>query len=215
MDLHTLLPPAPLLLAFLAAALVLAITPGPGVAYIVTRTLGQGRRAGLASVAGIALGNLANAVAAALGLSSLLAASPLAFAVLRYAGAAYLVWLGLQLLLRPPAVQDPAAAPASRGQVLRQGILVSLLNPKTTLFFAAFLPPFMQAPAAPMAQALALGTLFVLIAAASDTAYVLLATALAPGRLREGAVRGRRVVALVYIALGLVAAFGGGRAPRA
>jgi threonine/homoserine/homoserine lactone efflux protein len=214
-DLHTLLPPAPLLLAFLAAALVLAITPGPGVAYIVTRTLGQGRRAGLASVAGVALGNLANVVAAALGLSSLLAASPVAFAVLRYAGAAYLVWLGLQLLRRPAAVQDPVAAPASRGKVLRQGILVSLLNPKTTLFFAAFLPPFMQAPAAPMAQALVLGTLFVLIAAVSDTAYVLLATVLAPGRLREGAVRGRRVVALVYIALGLVAAFGGGRAPRA
>lgn len=214
MDLPNLLPPLPLLLAFLAAAVVLAVTPGPGVAYIVARTLGQGRGAGLASVAGVAIGNLGNAAAAALGLASVLAASPTAFALLRYAGAAYLVWLGVQLLRRPVDAPDTATAPARTGRVLRQGILVSLLNPKTTLFFAAFLPQFMQAPAAPVGQALLLGGLFVLIAAASDTGYVLLADSLTPGRLRNGATRGRRVVAVIYIALGLYAALSGGRAPR-
>ena len=89
---------APLLATFALASLVLAATPGPGVVYIVTRTMSQGRRAGLASLAGVALGNLGNALAAALGLAALLAVSTLAFDLLRYAGAAYLCWLGIKAL---------------------------------------------------------------------------------------------------------------------
>jgi threonine/homoserine/homoserine lactone efflux protein len=202
------LPSAPVLLAFLAAALVLAITPGPGVVYIVARTLTQGRGAGLASVAGVALGNFGNATAASLGLAALLAASTTAFAVVKYAGAAYLCYLGVRALRSPPAVQDAPPMPADRCRVWREGLVVALLNPKTTLFFAAFLPQFMQPAASAVGQAVVLSTLFVGIAAVSDACYVLLAGAIAPmlrGRA-AAARRGRYVAAAVYFSLGLYAA---------
>lgn len=140
-----LLPAWPLLSAFLLASLVLAVTPGPGVLYIVTRSLVQGRRAGLASVAGVALGNLGNAGAAALGLAALFAVSSLAFSFVKYAGATYLVWLGVQMLRGARdanATATPEAAPLAR--LFRDGFVVALLNPKTTLFFAAFLPQFID-----------------------------------------------------------------------
>jgi len=92
------LPPAPLVAAFFVASVLLAVTPGPGVVYIVTRSVAQGRRAGLASVAGVALGNFANALGAAVGLGALLAVSSAAFSVVKYAGALYLVWLGVRVL---------------------------------------------------------------------------------------------------------------------
>jgi threonine/homoserine/homoserine lactone efflux protein len=208
-----LLPPLPLLLAFLAAAVVLAITPGPGVVYVVTRTLANGRSSGLASVAGVALGNLGNAAAASIGLAALLATSAAAFDVLRFAGAAYLCYLGVQALRSPPVQQSNALAPSSHGRVLGQGFLVALLNPKTTLFFAAFLPQFMVPTAAPVWQALALGAIFVFIAALTDTGYVLLASVLAPAlRASKGATSlGRFGSALVYFALGIYAAFSGSR----
>src|SRR5262249_56152170 len=98
-NVHQLLPSGPLLLAFLLASLVLAVTPGPGVFYVVTRTLAQGRRAGLASVAGVGLGNLGNAVAAALGLAAPFPLPSLPFTVVKYAGAAYLIYLGVKTLL--------------------------------------------------------------------------------------------------------------------
>src|SRR4051812_49386242 len=104
----TLLPTGTALYAFLIATLVLALTPGPGVVFIVTRTLAQGRAAGLASVGGVALGNLANAAGASIGLAALFAASSLAFTVVRWAGAAYLVYLGIQALRRPMAAADGA-----------------------------------------------------------------------------------------------------------
>lgn len=210
-----MLPSGPALYAFLIATLVLALTPGPGVVYIVTRTLAQGRAAGLASVGGVALGNLANAVGASIGLAALFAASSLAFTVVRWAGAAYLLWLGWQALRQPAAAQDGqplhVAAP---GRLFRDGFLVALLNPKTTLFFAAFIPQFLQPGGSQAVQALTLSLIFVAIAAATDSAYALLAGGMKP-LLRGAAGHGRYVAALVYFALGLYAALGGSRATAA
>lgn len=210
---NELLPSRPLLLAFLAAACVLALTPGPGVVYIVTRTLTQGRARGLACVAGVALGNFANAAAAAIGMAALLASSSLAFELVKYAGAAYLCYLGIHALRSESSEAPLITATSGNFQVLGQGFLVAVLNPKTTLFFAAFLPQFMQPTAAPMVQALTLSAIFVAVAAASDCGYVLLASALSPAlRTSRGAVGfGRYVCAAVYFALGLYAALSGSR----
>ena len=205
------------LTAYLLASPLLAALPGPGVAYIVTRTLTQGRSAGLASVLGVASGNLGNALCASFGLAALLAASSSAFAMLKFGGAAYLIWLGIQAWRRPaPAAVDAATAStveaSGRRRIFRDGFVVALLNPKTALFFAVFLPQFIE-PAAPGSAALcvALGIGFVAIAACTDTAYLLAAGALAPvlrglGRHRA-AMRG--TTAAVYIALGLWAALSG------
>ncbi|MFN0040695.1 MAG: LysE family translocator [Burkholderiales bacterium] len=152
-----LLPPWPLFSAFLLASFVLAVTPGPGVLYIVTRSLVQGRRSGLVSVAGVALGDLGNAFAASVGLAALFAVSSLAFSVVRYAGALYLVFLGVQMLRTSPGANS-ATIPfvVSITRVFRDGFVVALLNPKTTLFFAAFLPQFLTLSAPPMFQSMAL-----------------------------------------------------------
>lgn len=202
-------PGAHLLLAFGLASLVLAVTPGPAVLYIVARTLAHGRRTGLASVAGVALGNLGNALGAALGLAAVLAVSATAFAVLKWAGVAYLVYLGLAALRAPPGALPAASAqaPAWR-RVLRDGFWVALLNPKTTLFFAAFLPQFIDPAAPALAQSLALGSAFVAIAACTDILYVLLAQRVAAALqdLPHAAALGRRAQAAVYFGLGLLAA---------
>ena len=200
------------LTAFLAASVVLAVTPGPGVAYIVARTLAQGRRAGLASVAGVALGNLGNAAAAALGLAALLAVSPAAFTALKLLGAAYLAWLGLQALrAAPPPDGDAGATPdaAAATRLMRDGAWVALLNPKTALFFAAFLPQFLSPQGSAAVQSLVLGALFVAIAAATDSAWVLAAAAAAPWlarRRRAGGRAGRLASAAVYFGLAAWAA---------
>jgi len=212
-----ILPSAPLLLAFLAAVVVLAVIPGPGVVYIVAQTLSKGHACGLASVAGVALGNFGNAAAASMGLAVLLATSAMAFEVLKYAGAAYLCFLAVQALRSKPSGAPGVSAPASHWQVLGQGFWVALLNPKTTLFFAAFLPQFMMPTAAPILQALALSAIFVGVAALSDAAYVLVASALAPAlRASQGVVGlGRYVTAMVYLALGIYAAVSGSRPGKA
>lgn len=212
---HDLLPPWPLLTAFLAASVVLAVTPGPGVLYIVTRSLTQGRAAGLASVGGVALGNLGNALGASFGLAALFAVSSLAFTVVKYAGAIYLVWLGIRMLRAPAAAAAPA--PEERRDrpagIFRDGFLVALLNPKTAVFFAAFLPQFMSAGAHSMAQSVLLGTLFVLIAVLTDTLYVLAAGAVAPavGRLQPARTIGRYFAGSTFIGLGCLGAFAGER----
>ena len=208
-----LFPPWPLYSAFLLASFVLAVTPGPGVLYIVTRSLVQGRRFGLVSVAGVALGNLGNALAASVGLAALFAVSSLAFAIVKYAGALYLVYLGVQMLRSPSGEQSaavPAAVPLQR--IFRDGFVVALLNPKTTVFFAAFLPQFLSPGAPPMFQSVALGFLFVAIAAATDSTYAL-AAGTAARMLRGKAVRsvGRRLGGGVFIGLGVFAALAGTR----
>lgn len=195
----------PLLAAFAVASLVLAATPGPGVLYIVTRTLAQGRRAGLASLAGVALGNLGNAMAASLGLAALLALSTLAFTIVKFAGAAYLVWLGIKAL-RGSGAAAPSATfdTPQHARILRDGFLVALLNPKTALFFAAFLPQFIDPAGSAVLQSALFGAAFVVIAATTDTAYVLAAGAAAPALGALGCARayGRYATALVYFGLG-------------
>lgn len=209
-------PPWPLFSAFLVASFILAVTPGPGVLYIVTRSLVQGRRFGLASVAGVALGNLGNALAASLGLAALFAVWSPALSVVKYAGALYLVYLGVQMLRSSPTENStavPAAAPIKR--VFLDGFVVALLNPKTTVFFAAFLPQFLSPDAPPMIQGMALGSLFVAIAAVTDSAYAFAAGAAAPA-LRGGLVRriGRHLGGGVFIGLGVFAALAGSRSAK-
>ena len=211
---HPILPDWPLLSAFLAASFILAVTPGPGVFYIVTRSMLQGRRHGLASVLGVALGNLGNAVGASIGLAALFAISTLAFTVVKYTGALYLVYLGIQAWRAPPV--DVAAAvpqPARLGRIFRDGFVVALLNPKTAIFFAAFLPQFMSGGAPPMLQSFALGALFVALAAVTDTGYALAAGAIAPLLARARGVRslGRYLTGSAFIGLGLFTALGGPR----
>lgn len=211
--------PTPLLVAFLLASLVLAATPGPGVLYVVTRTLAQGRRAGLASVAGVALGNLGNALGAALGLAALFGASALAFSAVKWAGAAYLVWLGIRALRPPSKPADAAEVVFSAprwGRIFRDGFLVALLNPKTALFFAAFLPQFIHPGDSPILQSVTLGTSFVAIAACTDTAYVLSAGLVAPalGRFNGVGGMGRWLTAAIYIGLGAFTATAGSRSGR-
>jgi threonine/homoserine/homoserine lactone efflux protein len=208
-------PPWPVFSAFVLASLVLAITPGPGVLYIVTRSLVHGRRHGLVSVAGVALGNLGNAVVAALGLAAVFAFSAVAFAVVKWAGALYLVWLGVRMLCAPVAESDAAPAAVPLGRVLRDGFVVALLNPKTAVFFAAFLPQFLRADAAPMAQGLALGATLVAIACVTDCAYALAAGSVAPKLRAQSLARASRTLGgSVFIGLGLFTALAGSRAAR-
>ena len=207
----------PMLAAFLAASFVLAVTPGPGVVYIVARTLAQGRGAGLASVAGVAAGNLCNAVGAALGLAALFAVSSLAFSVVKFAGAAYLIYLGIKALRRPATVAAPGefAAPQKR-RIARDGFLVALLNPKTALFFAAFLPQFIDPAGSAALQGAMFGVVFVAIAALTDSAYVL-AASLAGSRIGRGRrfeTLGRYAAAATYFGLGLFTAATGSRSSR-
>jgi threonine/homoserine/homoserine lactone efflux protein len=208
------LPPWPLLSAFLFASLALAVTPGPGVFYIVTRSLMQGRHVGLASVAGVAVGNLGNALAASVGLAALFAVSSFAFIVVKYAGALYLIYLGVHALLAPQANPSVApSVPSSLARVFRDGFIVALLNPKTALFFAAFLPQFVSADAAPMLRSITLGSIFVAIAAVTDTVYALAAGAVAPRLAQARGIRrlGRYFTAGAFIGLGMLTAVGGSR----
>jgi threonine/homoserine/homoserine lactone efflux protein len=160
-------------LAFLIAAAVLAITPGPGIAYVVARTVAGGRSEGLASCLGTGLGGMLHVLAAALGLSLIVARSAVAFDVVKLLGAAYLVYLGIRLLLGKKRVLD-AAPVASRGvrRALLEGIVVEALNVKTALFFVAFLPPFVSPGGSVVAQLVLLGGICVALNTLVDVAAV-------------------------------------------
>jgi threonine/homoserine/homoserine lactone efflux protein len=204
-------PPWPLLSAFLVASLLLAVSPGPGVFYVVTRSLTQGPRAGLASVAGVALGNLLNALAASIGLAALFALSAMAFTLVKLAGAAYLIHLGIGALRWPRAKRPlTVAGTAPLARIFRDGFLVALLNPKTAIFFGAFLPQFLSTGPTSVVQCATLGSLFVAIAATTDSAYALSASAVAPalGRVRALGAAGRYFTAGALIGLGIFAAIG-------
>ncbi|MEO6659949.1 MAG: LysE family translocator [Burkholderiaceae bacterium] len=203
--------------AFLATSFVLAVAPGPGVVYIVARTAAQGRRAGLASVAGVALGNLCNAVAASFGLATLFAASAAAFTVVKWAGAAYLIYLGVRALrpVRSTAVSSEFRAPGHNA-VFREGFTVGVLNPKTALFFAALLPQFMEPAQSAAIQGIVLAVVFVGIAVVTDGAYVL-ATSSAKAQLGSSPTMqrlGRYATAATLVGLGLFAAASGSRVTR-
>jgi threonine/homoserine/homoserine lactone efflux protein len=208
--------PDPSTLAVVAvASLALAIVPGPAVLYIVTRSLSQGRAAGLVSVAGIHVGTLVHVAAAAIGLSALLVRSALAFNLVKYAGAVYLIYLGVRLLF----IDDDAQATAtpktqSLRRIFNQGIVVNVLNPKTALFFFAFLPQFVAPErGATSMQIFALGLVFMIVASTSDALYALLSSGLG-ARLRSRAHFARRQRLFssgVYVALGISAALSGNR----
>jgi threonine/homoserine/homoserine lactone efflux protein len=208
---------SPTFVAFLIASLVLAVTPGPGVVYIVTQTLGQGRKAGLASIGGIAFGNLGNASAASIGLAAVFAASATAFIVVKLTGAMYLVFLGIKALRTKRTTTNAALARrSSPARLFRDGFLVALFNPKTALFFAALLPQFINPSASPLGQSLVLGGVFVGVAMCTDTIYVLTASALASTIRRRSGWRpyGRYLSAATFIALGVYAALASPRSTR-
>jgi threonine/homoserine/homoserine lactone efflux protein len=164
---------------FAVASLVLLLTPGPAVLYIVARSVHQGRAAGLVSVLGIHLGTIVHIAAAAVGLSALLVSSALAFAVVKYLGAAYLIWLGIRsLTAKDPDPAAPAMPAGTLRRVFRDGFVVNLFNPKTAIFFLAFLPQFVDpARGALHWQILILGLTFMGLGIVSDGMYALAAGA--------------------------------------
>lgn len=207
------MPAVSTLALFLLAALGILLIPGPAVLYIITRSVAQGRRAGLVSVLGVELAGLTHAAAAALGLSALLLTSALAFNVVKYLGAAYLIYLGVRTLLAREERQE-AAVPAPRrfSQLFSKGFLVNLLNPKTALFFYAFLPQFVNPARGPVAgQILLFGVLFVLLASCTDSLYALLGSTVGQWftrNMRFQHIR-RYVTGSIYIVLGVTAAIAG------
>ena len=201
---------------FAVAATLLLLTPGPAVLYIVARSVEQGRVAGLASVFGITTGTLVHVLASTLGLSALLASSALAFALVKYAGAGYLIYMGVQRILRraeTPA--SPLKLPRrSLGRLYRDGFIVNLLNPKTALFFLAFLPQFVEpARGAVPFQIAFLGLLFTLMGLTSDGLYALIAGTAGAWVKRHARYSEweRYVSGSVFIGLGVTAALAGGR----
>jgi len=168
------------LLVFIAAGLLLNITPGPDVLYIVGRSISQGRIAGVVSTLGIATGCLCHLTAAALGLSALMLTLPLAYTVVRYAGAVYLVWLGLRAMAsRSSPLQIQRAGSAPLGRVFRQGMLTNVLNPKVALFFLAFLPQFTNAARGSLPlQIILLGLIFIANGTAVCILYAIAASTL-------------------------------------
>ena len=176
--------------------------------YIVNRSVSDGRKAGLSAVAGLTLGNLAHAIAAAAGLSAVLATSTTAFNAVKWLGAGYLIYVGVRTLLKPAAPIDEDQPGVSPRRAFTQGIVVNVLNPKVALFFLSFLPQFIKpADGRPGMQALVLGIVFVVIGFCTDSGYALLASGLRDVLLRGRAlpfVR-RWVAGAVFIGLGLVA----------
>jgi threonine/homoserine/homoserine lactone efflux protein len=192
---------------FMLAALVLAVVPGPAVLYIVAQSVDQGRFAGLVSALGIAVGGLVHVIAATIGLSSLLASSATAFTIVKYAGAAYLILLGIRRLLTRERVEDEIARlPRARRRIFVDGVVVNVLNPKTALFFLAFLPQFVDPDqGAASLQILALGLIFVAIALCSDSSWALAAGTLGSWLRRSRWYLGvkRWVTGAVFVGLGL------------
>ena len=200
---------------FLGASLALLLVPGPAVLYITARSANQGRLAGFVSVLAIETANFLQAVAATLGLSAILLSSALAFDVVKYLGAAYLIYLGVRkLLVSEEGAADGEVKVESLRRIYWQGFAINLLNPKTALFFFAFLPQFVNpAKGNVTSQTLFLGALFVCLAIITDSLYALLASSLAD-RLR-GSRHYQKVqryfAGLVYVGLGITTALTGSK----
>jgi threonine/homoserine/homoserine lactone efflux protein len=203
-DLHTLI-------LFVATAAIVLVVPGPAVLYITARSIDQGRLAGLISVLGVAAGSGVHIVAAAFGLSALLLSSAIAFSVVKYLGAAYLIYLGIRKLITREELQPIASRPPQKlSRIFLQGMVVNVLNPKNALFFFAFLPQFVDPARGAIAmQILLLGGLFAIMGILSDGSYALLAGTL--GQWLKGNMRVLRTqryfAGTVYIGLGLTTAF--------
>jgi threonine/homoserine/homoserine lactone efflux protein len=209
------MPDASTLGLFSVAALALLVIPGPAVTYIVMRSVDQGRTAGLVSILGIHTGSAVHVAAAVLGLSAILASSATAFTAVKLAGAAYLIAIGVRRLMapEPPPAAERVKAPLRRVYV--QGFVVNLLNPKTALFFLAFLPQFVDPVRGAVAlQVATLGLLFIGLGLVSDGTYAVVASAAGRWlRASAGFRRAQRYVSgTVYVGLGVTAALTGGRA---
>jgi len=209
------LPPASDLLLFMTAAVVLLLIPGPAVLYIVARSVDQGRKAGLASSSGIATGGLVHVVAATFGLSALLVSSATAYSLVKYAGAAYLFYLGIKKFRECPTGNNIThVQPVPLRRVYAQGVLVNVLNPKTAIFFFAFLPQFVNPMRGHVAlQFFALGMLFTVMGFTSDSIWALTAGS-AAGWLRRNRTfieNQHYVSGTVYMGLGLATAVSGSR----
>jgi threonine/homoserine/homoserine lactone efflux protein len=201
------------LVLFVSAAVVLLVIPGPAVFYVTSRSIGQGRSAGLVSALGIGVGTLVHGAAATVGLSALLMSSATAFGVVKYLGAAYLIYLGVQKLRREESLDvlaEPSRSKLSR--VFGQGIIVNILNPKTALFFFSFLPQFADASRGNVAlQILFLGTLFAVMGITSDSLWALFAGTVAQHLKRNARWLNtqRYVSGGMLISLGVATAFAG------
>ncbi|HEX7147653.1 MAG: LysE family translocator [Actinomycetota bacterium] len=216
------MPETSTLALFAVAAVTLLVIPGPAVLYIVTRSVDQGRAAGLASVCGVHVGTLVHVAAAALGLSALLVSSATAYDTVRWLGAAYLVWLGVRRLMAHDEPSAPASDPRTSrlglGRIFAQGVVVNVLNPKTALFFLAFLPQFVDTSRGSVPfQVVVLGVAFVLLGLLSDGAYAMAASTGAGWlRRRPGVARASRLVSGgVLISLGVTTALAGSRSSSA
>jgi threonine/homoserine/homoserine lactone efflux protein len=201
------MPDATSLITFIIAGLLLNLTPGPDVLYIVARSTSQGRAAGVVSVLGIVSGCLVHIVAAAAGLSALMVKVPIAYQIVRWAGAAYLAWLGLRALLhRRGALEAQQLTTQSLPRIYWQGVITNVLNPKVALFFVAFLPQFTDpARGSLVLQFLVLGLIFNLNSLWVNLGYALVASHLW-GWLRRRFGLGaalQRITGAVYLALGL------------
>jgi threonine/homoserine/homoserine lactone efflux protein len=213
-----MLPSHSSLLLFVSAALVLLAIPGPAVFYVTSRSIGHGRGAGLVSALGIGVGTLFHVAAAALGLSALLMSSAIAFGAVKYLGAAYLIYLGIQKILREETVASSEPSAQTRlSRIFGQGIVVNVLNPKTALFFFAFLPQFVDASRGKVAgQIMFLGLLFAVMGVLSDSVWALFAGTLAHALKRNTRwMRAQRYVSGgMLISLGLATAFAGSSAKK-
>ena len=200
---------------FLIASFALLITPGPAVLYIVARSMNQGKMAGIASVLGVETANFLHASAAALGLSAILLSSALAFNLVKYLGAAYLIYLGIRKILSSgEESKTDVDQRQSLSRIYTQGFVVNLFNPKTALFFFAFLPQFVNTSLTNVTlQMFLLGIMFVGMALITDSAYALISSSIA-SRLNTNqnfARNQRYFTGLIYIGLGVVTAFTGSR----
>ena len=203
------------LLLFTSAALAILLVPGPAVLFVVARSLEHGHKGGLISILGITAGTLFHVAAAALGVSAILLHSAVLFQAVKLLGAAYLIWLGIQALLdssKPELVPAKAGEERSAAVIFRQGLVVNLLNPKTALFFLAFLPQFVDLGRGHVAgQIVFLGLYFVVLAMLSDGLWLILASGLRHWIRRHPRylVFQQRFAGGVYLALGTTTAVSG------
>lgn len=192
-------------LVFLSAALILAITPGPGIFYVLARSLRGGRREGVLSAAGTFLGGLVHVAAAAFGLSAILAASAVAFETVRYAGAAYLIYLGYRMIRSRHAGMDQTTQETSiSGKTFAQGVMTEVLNPKTALFFLSFIPQFVSVQQGHVAaQFLMLGAISVTLNTCADLLVACFAGPLGSRMKRSAKLRSRQRAASGVAMIGL------------
>jgi threonine/homoserine/homoserine lactone efflux protein len=210
------MPSSASLLTFFAAATVLLLIPGPAVLYIVARSASQGRRAGLVSVAAVHTGTLVHVVAAVLGLSALIVASATAFSAVKLAGAAYLIWLGVRALVEyrrtPDQLAEATIEQRSMRRIFGDGVVLNILNPKTAVFFLAFVPQFVNIDAGnATVQLLVLSSLFIGFGLITDGAYAI-AGGWIGSRMSASPTLARRkdlAAGSAYISLGLVTAIAG------